>query len=337
MAVKTKFLMKFIKRIYKLRKLLLMILVIVVGVAIFIYYNSFKLNKIGGEKIRQLRNYYNIAWPNGYIGAVKFNENFFVGQLEYSKYRIVDDKVIYDGNSKVGYQYIRLFNGMYGENDNLLFYPSSDNDEGFEGVRYYNNVARRVMKFYVPYIEYGNYLNDLYELKNVADDKLIEMSISFDKDYSVEEAQRLIDEDIRLGWLWVDTFSSEKIEKMRSHEVDVYTNGSTDNNDKYLSKNIVLNEDGVYGIKILDREGKKIQEPEKKFIDSISNGRVYDKEYANIYNEIFTNLSKNGETIKEADIRIIGMVVSGKVSDMKQLIGQKYIKGATFGAIDDKY
>jgi len=52
---------------------------------------------------------------------------------------------------------------------------------------------------------------------------------------------------------------------------------------------------------------------------------------------LFNKLSKDKKTIKKADIKIIGVVVSGDVDLLKQLKGKSFIKASTNGAIVDKH
>lgn len=326
-GIKSKFMLKIIK-------ITINIAIFLILLSTFIYYNASTLNKLGNKKIMQLTNYFNVASPNSYIGTYQFDDRFFVGELEFTKYKFVGDNVFYDGESKMSYHYgnIPFVNGMYGNNGDYLFYNEAESQQGLYEAQSYNKIGRRIMKFYLPSIEYANYINDLSMLNNINEDKNVELSLSFDKEYTIDEVNSMLPNNITLNWLWVDTYNEKRIEYMRSHE-------ETIDNDtiKKSSPNVILNEYDVYGIKTINSSGEKIKNPESIFIDTICNERLVDEENTSVYEELFEKLNKDNRTINKSDIKIIGVVVSGDVVSLNQLSGKKFIKASTFGAITNKY
>ena len=105
--------------------------------------------------------------------------------------------------------------------------------------------------------------------------------------------------------------------------------------DKELLRKSVFYEYDVYGIKALDGEGNTIDSPEKDFINAINEGK--DNNYANDYKELFDNLSNGKGEINKEDLKIIGVVISGDTKTLKALKDKNYIRGATIGAVADKY
>ncbi|MDR5586780.1 anti sigma factor C-terminal domain-containing protein [Clostridium aquiflavi] len=284
---------------------------IIVSFVLFIS-NGAILNVMNNKEEDSLRTLFDVAMPNAYIGSIQIDDRIMIGEIDYVRYRFLKNKPIIDGNYKESYTYIPLINGVYGYMGQYLFdrvsKSSRDSNEA------YNKVGKKVMKFYHPSIKYENYINDLENIDEIGSDKLMEISLSFDKSYSLEEVKNMLPSDITLNWYWVDTFSE---------------------NDYYFSDKLIFNEYYVYGIKALDNQGDSIDNPEKNFIDAINEGK--DNNYSNEYKELFDNLSNGKGEINKEDLKIIGVVVSGDSKSLKALKDKTYIKAATLGAVADKY
>ena len=81
------------------------------------------------------------------------------------------------------------------------------------------------MEFYHPSIKYEGYINDLKNLDEIGNNKVMEISLSFDKTYRLEEIRNMISSDVTLNWYWVDTFTENDKELSRKsafYEYDVY-------------------------------------------------------------------------------------------------------------------
>lgn len=277
--------------------------------------NSFILNYVGNKQLSKLQTWFDVAMPNAYMGNTQTDDRIMIGEVEYPRYRFLGEKPIVDGVFKEDYSYMPLINGIYGDLGQYLFSSSGGSFKNLEEMRKYNKAGKRVMKFYHPLISYDKYINDLEELNNIGKDKLMEISLSFDKSYSLEEAKALIPQGITLNWYWVDTLDKNSKDK--------------------LSKSI-LEEHEVYGIKALDNQGRVMKNPEESFIDSIIRGNSNkDTDYR--YKSLFNVLSGGKTEINKEDLRIIGVVVSGDVETLKALQKLNYIKAATIGAVADKY
>ena len=270
---------------------------------------------MSNKKVDNLRNWFNIAMPNAYVGNLQVDDSVMVGQIDYVRYRFLGNKPIVDGSYKEGYTYMPLINGIYGEMGYYLFASSAESSKDLDEMTKYNIVGKHVMKFYPPSIKYESYINDLENLNEIGDSKLMEISLSFDKPYSLDEVKTMIPKGITLNWYWVDTFTK---------------------NDKHDSNESILEEYDVYGIKALDRQGISIKNPEEDFINAIIRGKE-EKDNSSSYESLYTTLSNGKGEIRKADLKIIGVVVSGDVKALKALKNKNYIKAATIGAVADKY
>ncbi|NFT07580.1 hypothetical protein FDF26_10985 [Clostridium botulinum] len=286
---------------------------IIVSFVVFIS-NATILNQMSNKKQECLSNFFNISMPNAYIGSIQSDDRIMVGEIDYVRYRFLGNKPITDGNYKDGYTYMPLINGIYGDWGNYLFNSGGKLSKDSKEVSKYNKASKKVMEFYHPSVKYKSYINDLENLDEIGNNKVMEITLSFDKEYSLEEIKNMIPDDVILNWYWVDTFA--------------------ENSEEFSSK-LVFDEYDVYGMKALDREGNIIDRPEKDFINAINEGK--DNNYANQYKELFDNLSNGKGEINKEDLKIIGVVVSGDSKTLKALKDKNYIKAATLGAVADKY
>ena len=256
-----------------------------------------------------------VAMPNAYALNTQVDDRIMVGQIDYVRYRFLGNKPITDGSYKAGYTYMPLINGIYGDMGDYLFNSTGESEKQLQQMTKYNKVGKPVMKFYHPSVKYESYINDLEKLNKIGGNKLMEISLSFDKTYSLDEVKTMIPSGITLNWYWVDTFSK---------------------NDKHNSNESILEEYDVYGIKALDSQGNSIKNPEKDFIDSIIRGKE-NKNSSDRYENIYNTLSSGKGEINKENLKIIGVVVSGDVEALKALKDKNYIKAATIGAVADKY
>lgn len=323
----TKKVSKFDKLIFKakvfsiIRGTVISVVVVVVLGCILLINNTITLNRLGDDKKTVMEHLYNISGPNSYIGATQFDDRIMIGEFSYTKYKFVGSKVVTDGDYKESYGYMPLINGIYGHMGDSLFEGEVETESGhaLNENQTYNKIGRKMMKFYIPSIKYKYYTNDLPTLSKIGEDKNAEISLSFDKAYSIDEVKNMMPKNITLNWFWVDSYDKKQI------------------NDMSTSVNMVENEEDVYGIKSLQDNGDKIKNPEGSFIQTICTAKSIKGTDSQTYQTLFNNLSKDKKTIKKADIKIIGVVVSGDVNSLKQLQGKSFIKASTFGAIVDKY
>ncbi|EQB86256.1 hypothetical protein J2Z44_002443 [Clostridium punense] len=304
-----------------IRNIIISLMIFIILSTTFLIANSFALNSISHKEMMKLENWFNVALPNAYITGIQSDDRIMVGQLDYVRYRFLGNKAIVDGNYKTSYTYMPLINTTYGDASEFLF-KSGGTYKEFQESRNYSRSGKLVMKFYHPLISYNNYINDLQELNNIEKDKLMEISLSFDKAYTIEEVKAMMPDNITLNWCWVDTFS----------EAEVNNRGNKGPEGALQ----VYEEYEVYGIKAIDDQGKPIKNPEDRFINSIIRGKESKGMYGR-YESLFNVLSKGKTEINKEDLWIIGVVVSGDVETLKTLKNLNYIKAATIGAVADKY
>ncbi|SHE98903.1 anti sigma factor C-terminal domain-containing protein [Clostridium fallax] len=301
-----------------IKTIIIELMIFVILIFIILIINAKVLNDMSNRKERYLKVVSNISMPNNYIGNMQTNDVVFTGRLEYTKYKFLGNKPIFDGNYKEEYTYLPLVNCIYGESDKYLFNRSGDD---LEDLREYNKIGRPIMEFYHPSIKYKSYRDDLKNIKDIEDNKLIEMSISFDKEYTLDEIREIIPKDVTLNWCWINTLNKDDISKINGYESD---------------SEKIFNEYSVYGFKNIDNQGKYILNAEEKFIDSINILRN-NKDYKNRYEKLINTLSGGQGEIKKENLKIIGVVISGNKNQIELLENNENIKASTIGAIAERY
>lgn len=313
-----------------IRSVITSILVFTIVSFVGLVFNATTLNKLGNDKQIELENYYRIAHPNSYVGNNQMDDGLLTGEFDYVTYRFLGDKPVFDGNNKESYSYIPLINGLYGDISGLLYEASSDSEQSLYEAKRYNKVGKNIMQFYHPDVKYAKYKDDLAMINKIGEDRVMEISLSFDKAYTIDEVKSMIQKNITLNWYWVDTYTHNQVAEFSSHTEKT-------KNEKQITPNIILYEDSVYGIKAVDDQGKNITAPEKDFIDTISSGETIKGSHQQLYETLFSKLSKDKIKITRDDIKILGVVVSGDKDSLMLLKNKSFIMASSLGAVGDKY
>lgn len=182
--------------------------------------------------------------------------------------------------------------------------------------------GERVIEFYHPEVNYKQTFDDRVLLNQIDDNSVVEMAFSFNKGYSIEEVNKVFKD--QLAWYWVDTFSKDDIKE--HNEL---------NEDENFPRGHTISGFEAYGFQYNNHPKT---EPAFNFISILemikSDGGNHQKEAIEIYNNI-TNKGKI--KLEPENLKIIGVVVTGKPSDLKKYNDNSMINGATLGATTDQY
>ncbi|MFD2879013.1 anti sigma factor C-terminal domain-containing protein [Paenibacillus rhizoplanae] len=63
------------------------------------------------------------------------------------------------------------------------------------------------MVFYHPEIQYDSYEDSIRLLKQLGDDTLVELALSFDHAYTLDETQKLLPAGVQPVWFWADAYT----------------------------------------------------------------------------------------------------------------------------------
>lgn len=283
-----------------------------------------------------------ISAPDMYIGKSVRYEGIFEGKTIYSTYKIIEGKVVYTGQQEYSY-------GLLNSND-----IQGTESPGIMGISYdesnlkkptYNEFGQREMVFFYPFINYQSYKNDLSLLEDIGNSKYIEMALSFDKAYNIDEVKNMMPKNVTLTWYWIDDLNNQEKESHKPHKDEQKdANGKTIIVDNPAD---VRSERTAYGIKSCDNNGDLIKNPEEYFVGVLeSNKKDMERLKANSYKvhgiksefeRVYNNIADKDGKITKQSIKIQGVVVTGSAEDLKSLRGLAFIKASSLGVVTDKY
>jgi hypothetical protein len=261
-------------------------------------------------------------------GQVNFS-GFLNGTLQTYKAKVIEGVLVPWADQKRNYNVLPLptFSSMGGSTRQQSVSLPDENmqKQGYEYTRSYNGLSgQREMMFYIPGVNYnGKILNDLPLLSEMDPDKRVEMGISFDKEYSLDEAKQLIPRGLTQTWYWVDTYDNRAFYDPKS------------DGDGKLSYATPEPENWIKGFGV--NASDPVEVGGKQFLDALQQGIHIKGLYHYEFNRIYDYLKKEKKEPQESDIRILGVVVTGTAKQLKSLSGQPYVRGATLGVVVDKY
>lgn len=259
------------------------------------------------NKILEIESYNDVVGANTFLGPWDEQNKIFKSGATATRYKLIGNKPVYMGTvdiNKVDYedQLITENNGVYS---------------------YYGN---KIMEFYHPFVEYNKYSNDLNNIDNIDANKNIEMGLSFDKQYSLQEIESILPKSISINWLWVDTIKGDQLESIKKLD-----NGTT----KIDAQ--VLMQDQVVGFSNIEEDGAFKDNPIDDFIEDLEFGIKKGGKYKKDIEQIYNSIAENNESIDKNSIKIIGAVVVGDKESLSQLKSIDIIKSSSMGVTNNKY
>ncbi|GAA0181623.1 anti-sigma factor [Clostridium sediminicola] len=267
---------------------------------------------------------YTVQAPNKFPGMFSTFKNAFRGETQHHTFKYINGKRVFTGEYGITYNWI---NENFTEGTGSFVRHTEMTNEELNFLPRYNNIGQKLMIFYYPYVDYGSkYSNDLSLLEDVGNDKFMEIALSFDKSYSINEVDTMIPKDINLTWYWVDSINDDNKDRQK-HYFDIQENSNGEKIEVEQFVNFCY-EDDAYGIKAQNEYGEKIKNPEEYFIEALKEGKI-----THIY-DIMSG--EDGELTKD-DIRVQGIVVTGDAENLKFLRELPFIKASSLGVVTDKY
>lgn len=259
--------------------------------------------------------YIKLTVPNGYISESNDIIGFLGGNGTYKISKNIGGKSVALEDRVSLFGPIPPMNYMRSQGGGGGYHHAGD-----WPVSLWQNGYKR-MSFFHPELEYKKYQNDLENLDNIPDDKIIEMGISFDKPYKIRDLYIIQDnlKPVIINWLWLDEFTEKSMEEFK-YEIENYDAQATG-----------IMEDEILGI-VYDNDYAFTQgiynQKYDELLDLLSKSN-----YTN-HREIYEDINTNGKTTVE-DAEILGVVVQGTKEELKELIGSPIIKATSFGVIVD--
>lgn len=254
--------------------------------------------------------YTQLTVPNGYILDATFDFEMLGGKSEYTIAREIGPKSVTLTKYKSQYGKFFKINSMYYGSGFRYDRNFEEADGGFWDTGY------RKMIFYHPSIEYKGYKNDLELLEEIPDGKIIEMGISFDKDYSVWDIDKILP-DVETSWIGLDMFTDEYM-KNEKYEAKEYDMGA-----------VYIDEREILGVSMLRVNSTyEVQFEVSNLLDLLKESPM--EEHHKIYEKYYTE--------DRTDMpNMIAAIVYGTKDELMKLRDNPYIKASSIGVVEDLY
>ncbi|CAG9623300.1 anti sigma factor C-terminal domain-containing protein [Sutcliffiella rhizosphaerae] len=181
--------------------------------------------------------------------------------------------------------------------------------------------GERVVEFFHPQVNYKQLFDDRTLLNVIDDNSVVEMAFSFVNGYSIEEVNEVFKE--HLVWYWVDTFSKDQIE-----------------NDNKFNEDKNFRDATIHGFQAYGFSYNRVAESNSasNFISILEEVKEDGGDYQEDAKRIITNITNQGEiNLEPGNLKIIGVIVTGKPSDLLKFSDESMIRGATLGATTNLY
>lgn len=281
-------------------------------VFVLIAAGSIALNNNMCNKTFQTMNAYSkLTVPNGYISKSVDTFGFLGGNSNYTISRMVGNKPV------ILEERVQSF-GLLPQIINTSGQGGYNGQISGEWPKSYWEYGYNKMIFFHPQIAYKEYKNDLADLNQIGNDKLIEVGLSFDKPYTISKLSNILP-DVKISWYWVDTFTNEDMERYNKRVKD------------YNTKTGYINEFDVLGVGMM-------ASPDVNHFGSNYYNFIYNlKTSINPkHNGIYKELEAKGYS-DSSKVPILGAIVCGTKSELRTLIGNPHIKASSFSVITEKY
>ncbi|MBP2001901.1 hypothetical protein J2Z69_002957 [Paenibacillus shirakamiensis] len=271
--------------------------------------NEYLLRKTGWNIISPLELNKRITGPNLYMDKPQIHKGLLRGSVTFQEYKVIENRVIPWDDHDLQY------NLLFSRKAEILSGSSAEVRIEEEGqTRFMNDKSgERQMLFYHPSLKYKNYMQDLTLLNQIHEDSYIEMGISLDKGYTLQEVDHMLPSGVHPTWYWVDSYNSGDLE---------------------LMKNNPLRAEELYGFQdYSDRLSKGTRNTEATFLKDVQNVMKCSNVY---YATQATKVYQAAQSHQQRGM-IIGLVVTGTRDQLTQLQRIPTIKAAALGATVDKY
>ncbi|MEV9639630.1 anti sigma factor C-terminal domain-containing protein [Mammaliicoccus sciuri] len=276
---------------------LVSLLVLTLIILVKLQVTPWLLNK---ELIAQ-ETYYEVHGANSFVGPWKESIQIIGSKATAPQYKLLDGRPVYLGE-------------ISNNSDKIEVHLTPNEYET------YSYLGGKAMNFIHPEVKLNHVPNELKNIDMFQDHQLIEMGLSFDKAYSLDEVKAMLPKDIALQWAWVDVYSVEEVNSLQTSEPPAN----------------IFTENEVFGFSLVDKTGIRLKDPVKEFMESVVYGKNHMGPYKRDMATFYKTLTEQGE-VDETNIKVIGSVVVGKKVALKQLQNESGVRASSIGAVVDSF
>ena len=195
---------------------------------------------------------------------------------------------------------------------------SGTGDVEDERIQMYFN-GERSIEFFHPKVT-SKLVDDRELVNSLDEDKVLELALSFDKGYSLEEIENTFNKN--LSWFWVDSYSQDRLEEFKTFK-------------KETGKDLPIIGDETVGFKYTGDASN--QNGATLFIDYL-NTLKEDGKYEEIASRIVDDLTDNSKKeLTPEQLSIIGVVITGTPDQLEVYDDVPFVRAATLGVTTDRY
>lgn len=240
---------------------------------------------------------YTISYPNTYISDYSYNETgLFKYSTSFPTGKKIGNNAIYAGTN-IGSTSLLSWGAIA---NTYITNPSIDPLDKNIDNRYIDSYGLRELTFINPNTKYAENINDFHYLSEIDKTDYVEFAISFDKEYSYEEVNKLFNSNL-VSFYWIDN--------------------TEDTSNDHTSTNFAI------GVKSHTPNGKFISDTKER-LSNFKNSVEY-FESGESYG-LVDNIDKN-------NFKISGIIVQGTPEELDDLENNSAIKHAVMGNVVNKY
>jgi len=255
-----------------------------------------------------------ISAPNVHISHQSFELGVLGGTITSKTYKWLGTRPYIWEPLETTYNLLGRTSRLYGSFGSILL-PEQLSAASPYG--YNASTGDREMFFYYPASAYDSYEDSIGKLGQLKDTTLVELALSFDQDYSVEEINKLLPASVQPVWWWVDAYTDQYKQYLQETGMTIAANS------------LIIY--GYHGEQFAPFDGGI-----DSFITSVEQLRQESKSFKWDADQIHEALAGDDDILDKSDVKIIGAVVTGTAGQLEALKWLPFIKASTFGVISDQ-
>ncbi|MET3504318.1 anti sigma factor C-terminal domain-containing protein [Halalkalibacter oceani] len=307
-------------RFWSTLKIVVIVMVVTPIILFTLWFGIEKLShKRGDEVLEEVRLWNLITAPNVHISHLHYDPNWFKGNFKLTTFKILGDQPYIwqpiEGTYNLFGNYLLDFS-VY---NSIQLKGSESLIETNQFERFNLHTGDQEMLFYHPEIDYDTYRDSLSEMEALNENALLELGLSFDQGYQLEEIEAMMPPEVQVAWWWVDAYTDERINFMKEVQ------------DTVVASSWFIN--GFYS----DRYQPEGSRGVTNFISHLEQLRQKKRfSFGWEIEQIYEAIAGENDQIEEEEISIIGAVVTGTPEQLSALQDQPYIQASTFGVITEQ-